>query len=124
MPLVFGEVTARVESSLAHTRRTASSIERGIRRVEVPWLSSPSFFLGDVEEGGELRAELAGGEVGEVADLRQDLTERADNKAESASLLRRVQLRPQACRVSRRVSLRPCGNPRLSYQRALICLLG
>ena len=67
------------ESSLAHLRCTARPIERRIRFVKKPLLS---FLV--VLKGARCPA-LS--EASEVENLRRDLTERANDKAEHASEL-------------------------------------
>ena len=73
LPWVFDEIAAPVEKQFGpppmdgKTERAADPLRE----------DALALLLGDVEEGKVLGAELTGDEVGEVADLRRDLAERA-----------------------------------------------
>ena len=78
LPWVLDKVTAPVEK---HFGPSAVKIKSGRAAGSLFDGVALALVLGDVEEGEVLCAELAGGEVKEVVDLRHILTERADDKA-------------------------------------------
>ena len=85
---VFDEITAPVQKQFG-----PSPMDGKTERAADPLReNSVALLLGDVEEGKVLGAKLTRDEVGEVADLRRDLAERADGEAGHAPPVVRVHL--------------------------------
>ena len=88
LPWVFDEITTPVEKQFG-----PSPMDGKTERAADPLRENAlALLLGDVEEGKVLGAELARGEVSEVADLRRDLAECADGEAGHAPRVVRVHL--------------------------------